>query len=92
MLDSVPDPSGRRRHSVRRGGAGAASRRRRATSARPPIRLPLRAARAPSLLEERRVALRGVETWVTVGHFGPVKLAGGELEIVELLLERLFRG
>ena len=56
------------------------------------IRLPLRAARAPSLLEERRVALRGVETWVTVGHFGPVKLAGGELEIVELLLERLFRG
>ncbi len=56
------------------------------------VRLPLRAARAPSLLEERRVAVRGVETWVTVGHFGPVKLAGGELEIVELLLERLFRG
>jgi hypothetical protein len=54
------------------------------------VRLPLRAARAPSLLEERRVVLRGVETWVTVGHFGPVKLAAGEVEMVELLLERVF--
>ena len=29
---------------------------------------PYGAARAPSLLEERRVAVRGVETWVTVGR------------------------
>ena len=91
LLDSVPDPSGDvvipcvaavpappRDDDARRAAAL--------------VRLPLRAARAPSLLEERRVALRGVETWVTIGHFGPVKLAGGELEIVELLLERLFRG
>ena len=56
-----------------------------------PVRLPLRAARVPSLLEERLVPVRGAEAWVTVGHFGPVKLAGAELEIVELLLERLFR-
>lgn len=93
MLDSVPDPSGAvvipcvaAVPGPPRDGDGDT---RRGTEL---VRLPLRAARAPSLLEERRVAVRGVETWVTVGHFGPVKLAGGELEIVELLLERLFRG
>jgi hypothetical protein len=57
----------------------------------PLVRLPLRAARAPSLLEERRIRIRGVDTWITVGHFGPVKLAGADVEILELLLERLFR-
>jgi hypothetical protein len=56
----------------------------------PLVRLPLRAARTPSLLEERRAVLRGVEAWMTVAHVGPVKLAGVEVEIVELLLERLF--
>jgi hypothetical protein len=55
------------------------------------VRLPLRAARAPTLLEERRATVRAVETWVTVAHFGPVKLAGVEVEIVELLLDRLFQ-
>ena len=90
MLDTVPDPTGDVVDAVRGGGHGAAARRRSAPGT--PIRLPLRAARAPSLLEERLVAVHGVETWVTVGHFGPVKLAGAELEIVELLLERLFRG
>ena len=58
----------------------------------PLIRLPLRAARTPNLLEERRVVVRGVEVWATVAHVGPVKLAGVEVEIVELLLERLFQG
>ena len=90
MLDSVPDPSGDvLLPCVAAMPAPPRDEARRATAQ---VRLPLRAARAPSLLEERRVALRGVEAWVTVGHFGPVKLAGGELEIVELLLERLFRG
>ena len=90
MLDAVPEPSGdvwtpcvaaikapANGDEIRRAGT--------------PVRLPLRAARAPSLLEERLVSVHGAETWVTVGHFGPVKLAGAELEIVELLLERLFR-
>ena len=58
----------------------------------PLIRLPLRAARTPNLLEERPVVVRGVETWATVAHIGPVKLAGVEVEIVNLLLERLFQG
>jgi hypothetical protein len=90
MLDSLPDPSGdvvmpcvAAVPAPPRGdqaGHGVAM-----------VRLPLRAARAPSLLEERRVSVRGVDTWVTVGHFGPVKLAGVEVEVVELLLERLFR-
>ena len=56
------------------------------------VRLPLQAARVPHLLEERRTVIRGVEAWVTVAHFGPVKLAGAEVEIVELLLERVFHG
>jgi hypothetical protein len=59
-------------------------------AAAPTSRLPLSAGRAPSLLEERRAVLRGLETWVTVAHFGPIKLAGVEVEILELLLERLF--
>lgn len=54
------------------------------------VRLPLRAACTPTLLEERPAVIRGVETWVTVAHFGPVKLAGVEVEAVGLLLERLF--
>ena len=68
----------------------------------PVVRLPLVAARTPSLLEERRAVVDAgprrlaagepVETWVTVAHFGPVKLAGAEVEIVELLLDRLFHG
>jgi hypothetical protein len=90
MLDSVPEPSGdvvipcvaATPAPPRANGAPIA--------AASLVRLPLRAARAPHLLEERRVVVRGVETWVTIGHFGPVKLAGGELEMVELLLERLF--
>ena len=90
LLDAVPEPSGdvlipcvaavpapKDGDGIQRAGT--------------PIRLPLRAARVPSLLEERRVPVRGAEAWVTVGHFGPVKLYGAELEIVELLLERLFR-
>jgi hypothetical protein len=56
----------------------------------PLVRLPLRAARTPSLLEERLMKVRGVETWVVVAHVGPVKLAGAEVEILGLLLERLF--
>jgi hypothetical protein len=60
-------------------------------AARPLVRLPLVAARAPHLLEERRALVRGVETWVTVAHFGPVKLAGAEVEIVGRLLERLYQ-
>jgi hypothetical protein len=92
MLDHLPDPSGdvvvpcvaAVRAPARENGPPAA------TTAL--VRLPLRAARSPSLLEERRAVVRGVETWVTVGHFGPVKLAGAEVEIVELLLERMFRG
>jgi hypothetical protein len=91
MLDSVPDPSGDVLVPCV-AAVPAPPRDDDARSAAALIRLPLRAARAPSLLEERSVAVRGVETWVTIGHFGPVKLAGGELEIVELLLERLFRG
>jgi hypothetical protein len=89
MLDSVPDPSG----DVTLPCVAAVPTPPRDDARRAPalVRLPLRAARAPSLLEERRVAVRGVETWVTIGHFGPVKLAGSEVEIVELLLERLFR-
>jgi hypothetical protein len=63
-----------------------------ARSAAPPlVRLPLRAARTPSLLEERLTVVRGVETWVVVAHVGPVKLAGAEVEIVGRLLERLFQ-
>ena len=90
MLDAVPEPSGdvvipcvaavpapKDGDGIQRVGAV--------------VRLPLRAARVPSLLEERLVPVRGAEVWVTLGHFGPVKLAGAELEIVELLLERLFR-
>jgi hypothetical protein len=90
MLDSVPDPSG----DVTLPCVAAVPAPPRDGGERPApglVRLPLRAARAPSLLEERRVTIGGVETWVTVGHFGPVKLAGAEVEIVELLLERLFR-
>jgi hypothetical protein len=90
MLDSVPDPSG---DVVSPCIAAVPAPPHNEDARRRPalVRLPLRAARAPSLLEERRVPVRGVDTWVTVGHFGPVKLAGCELEIVELLLERLFR-
>jgi hypothetical protein len=91
LLDTMPDPSG----DVTLPCVAAVPAPPRDGGSRPApplVRLPLRAARAPSLLEERRVVIRGVETWVTVGHFGPVKLAGGEVEIVELLLERLFRG
>jgi hypothetical protein len=52
--------------------------------------LPLTAARSPQLIEERPIRLDEREVWIRIAHFGPVKMAGVGVDIVQTLLERVF--
>ena len=77
MLDAVPEPTGDVVDPVRRRGQGRLRTATRSGASGRRCACPCAPRASPACSRSEWWSLHGAETWVTVGHFGPVKLAGG---------------